>query len=63
MKQIDFTAHATITIKPTAPPVLWYNLYRVPPEIRTKQAIKELERTIREVKNDRRIFFDYAKRL
>jgi len=41
--------HATITIKPTAPPVLWYNLYRVPETIRTKQAIKELEKVIKEV--------------
>lgn len=43
--------HATITIKSTAPPILWYNLYRVPPEIRTKQAIKELEKVIKEVGN------------
>lgn len=50
MKQLQLTAHATITIKPTAPPVLWYNMYRVPPEIRAKQAIKELEKVIKEVK-------------
>lgn len=46
MRQYDI--HATIIIKPTAPPVLWYN-YKVPPEIRTKQAIKELEKVIKEV--------------
>lgn len=45
--------HATIIIKPTTPPELrWYN-YRVPPEIRTKQAIKELEKVIKEVGNER----------
>jgi len=48
MHTLDIIAHATITIKPTTPLVLWYN-YRVPPEIRTKQAIKELEKAIKEV--------------
>ena len=43
--------HATITIKPTAPPILWYNLYKIPTEIRTKQAIRELEKVIKEVGN------------
>lgn len=49
MRQYDI--HATITIKPTAPPVLWYN-YRIPPEIRIKQAIKELEKVIKEISNE-----------
>lgn len=49
MKQLQLTAHATITIKPTAPPVLWYNLYKVPSELRVKTAIKELEKVIKEV--------------
>lgn len=49
MKQLQLTAHATITIKPTASKLKWYNNYVVPSEIQTKTAIKELEKIIKEV--------------